>query len=66
MIILVIDMIFVQVSVSISSRDSYCVEVVLRCLATENDGLGPHKSHDGGILAEMLAAGFKGMRFSSW
>lgn len=50
----------IMVSVSISSRDSYCVEVVLRCLATENDGLGPHKSHDGGILAEMLAAGFKG------
>ncbi|MCD7455898.1 hypothetical protein HAX54_030051 [Datura stramonium] len=50
----------IMVSVSISSRDNYCVEVVLRCLATENDGLGPHKFHDGGILAAMLAAGFKG------
>ncbi|KAJ8560909.1 hypothetical protein K7X08_027099 [Anisodus acutangulus] len=50
----------IMVSVSISSRDNYCVEVVLRCLATENDGLGPHQFHDGGILAAMLAAGFKG------
>lgn len=50
----------IMVSVSISSRDNYCVEVVLRCLATENDGLGSHKFHDGGILAAMLAAGFKG------
>ncbi|KAK4726467.1 hypothetical protein R3W88_031384 [Solanum pinnatisectum] len=50
----------IMVSVSISSRDNYCVEVVLCCLATENDGLGPHKFHDGGILATMLSAGFKG------
>ncbi|KAJ8539332.1 hypothetical protein K7X08_013584 [Anisodus acutangulus] len=50
----------IMVSVSISSRDNYCVEVVLRCLATENDGLGPHQFHDGGILAAMLTAGFKG------
>lgn len=50
----------IMVNVSISSRDNYCVEVVLRCLATGNDGLGPHKFHDGGILAAVLAAGFKG------
>ncbi|XP_075087245.1 nuclear pore complex protein NUP107 isoform X1 [Nicotiana tabacum] len=50
----------IMVSVSISSRDNYCVEVVLRCLATEKDGLGSHQFHDGGILAAMLAAGFKG------
>ncbi|OIT06019.1 nuclear pore complex protein nup107 [Nicotiana attenuata] len=50
----------IMVSVSISSRDNYCVEVVLRCLATEKDGLGSHQFPDGGILAAMLAAGFKG------
>lgn len=65
MLVIDIVLMFVQVNVSISSRDNYCVEVVLRCLATGNDGLGPHKFHDGGILAAVLAAGFKGMRFSS-
>ncbi|KAL0743683.1 hypothetical protein Bca4012_085196 [Brassica carinata] len=49
-----------MVNVSISSRDSYCIEVVLRCLATEGDGLGPHNANDGGILSAVAAAGFKG------
>ncbi|XP_009146408.2 nuclear pore complex protein NUP107 [Brassica rapa] len=49
-----------MVNVSISSRDSYCIEVVLRCLATEGDGLGPHNASDGGILSTVAAAGFKG------
>ncbi|THF97016.1 hypothetical protein TEA_001696 [Camellia sinensis var. sinensis] len=49
-----------QVSVSISSTDNYCIEVVLRCLATDGDGLGPHELNDGGILATVIAAGFKG------
>lgn len=49
-----------QVNVSISTRDNYCIEVVLRCLAVEGDGLGPHDLNDGGILAAVLAAGFKG------
>ncbi|KAF5951321.1 hypothetical protein HYC85_009265 [Camellia sinensis] len=48
------------VSVSISSTDNYCIEVVLRCLATDGDGLGPHELNDGGILATVIAAGFKG------
>ncbi|KAI8028124.1 Nuclear pore complex protein NUP107 [Camellia lanceoleosa] len=48
------------VSVSISSTDNYCIEVVLRCLATDGDGLGPHELNDGGILATVFAAGFKG------
>ncbi|CAL5379480.1 unnamed protein product [Camellia sinensis] len=48
------------VSVSISSADNYCIEVVLRCLATDGDGLGPHALNDGGILATVIAAGFKG------
>ncbi|CAL5379236.1 unnamed protein product [Camellia sinensis] len=48
------------VSVSISSTNSYCIEVVLRCLATDGDGLGPHELNDGGILATVTAAGFKG------
>ncbi|KAL7234902.1 hypothetical protein ACSBR1_018383 [Camellia fascicularis] len=38
----------------------YCIEVVLRCLATDGDGLGPHELNDGGILATVIAAGFKG------
>ncbi|CAL5381076.1 unnamed protein product [Camellia sinensis] len=49
-----------MVSVSISSTDNYCIEVVLRCLATDGDGLGPHGLNDGGILATVIAAGFKG------
>ncbi|KAI8025587.1 Nuclear pore complex protein NUP107 [Camellia lanceoleosa] len=32
----------------------------LRCLATDGDGLGPHELNDGGILATVIAAGFKG------
>ncbi|WZZ62261.1 hypothetical protein YC2023_062368 [Brassica napus] len=43
------------VNVSISSRDSYCIEVVLRCLATEGDGLGPHNANDGGELTRFQA-----------
>uniref|UniRef100_A0A5B7BC96 Nuclear pore complex protein n=1 Tax=Davidia involucrata TaxID=16924 RepID=A0A5B7BC96_DAVIN len=49
-----------MVSVSISARDNYCIEVLLRCLATEGDGLGPHELNDGGVLAAVIAAGFKG------
>ncbi|KAL0424939.1 UNVERIFIED_CONTAM: Nuclear pore complex protein [Sesamum radiatum] len=49
-----------MVNVSISSRDSSCIEVVLRCLAVDGDGLGPHDLNDGGILASVMAAGFKG------
>ncbi|CAL5379374.1 unnamed protein product [Camellia sinensis] len=48
-----------MVSVSISSTDNYCIEVVFRCLATDGDGLGPHELNDGGILATVIAAGFK-------
>ncbi|XP_058179143.1 nuclear pore complex protein NUP107 isoform X2 [Rhododendron vialii] len=49
-----------MVAVSISARDNYCIEVVLRCLATDGDGLGPHDLNDGGVLATVIAAGFKG------
>ncbi|CAL5379280.1 unnamed protein product [Camellia sinensis] len=49
-----------MVSVSISSTDNYCIEVVLRCLATDGDRLGPHELNDGGIIATVIAAGFKG------
>lgn len=48
------------VNVSISTVDNYCIEIVLRCLATEGDGLGQHQLNDGGILAAVIAAGFKG------
>ncbi|XP_057746155.1 nuclear pore complex protein NUP107 [Arachis stenosperma] len=49
-----------MVNVSISSRDKYCIDVVLRCLAIAGDGLGPHNLNDGGILGTIMAAGFKG------
>ncbi|CAL5379326.1 unnamed protein product [Camellia sinensis] len=58
----------VVVSVSISSTDNYCIEVVLCCLATDGDGLGPHELNDGGILATVIATGFKerACLISSW
>lgn len=49
-----------QVNVSISAKDSSSVEIALRCLATENDGFGPNKLADGGVLAAVIAAGVKG------
>ncbi|XP_058108684.1 nuclear pore complex protein NUP107 isoform X2 [Magnolia sinica] len=49
-----------MVSVTISARDNYCIEVVLRCLAEKGDGLGLHEMNDGGVLATVMAAGFKG------
>lgn len=52
-------------NVAISSKDKYCIEIVLRCLAIEGDGLGLHVLNDGGILASMVAAGFKGEKNSS-
>lgn len=51
---------FGQVNISISSRDNYSLEVVLRCLAVEGDGLGSHNLSDGGLLSTVMAAGFKG------
>ncbi|CAL5330799.1 unnamed protein product [Camellia sinensis] len=49
-----------QLMVSLSHQiDNYCIEVVLRCLATDGDGLGPHELNDGVILATVIAAGFK-------
>ncbi|KAL5062604.1 hypothetical protein RYX36_024341 [Vicia faba] len=49
-----------MVKVSISSKDNYCIDIVLRCLAIDGDGLGPHDFNDGGILSTIMAAGFKG------
>ncbi|PIA42962.1 hypothetical protein AQUCO_02000426v1 [Aquilegia coerulea] len=49
-----------MVNVSISTTDNYCVEVVLRCMAIEGDGLGRHELNDGGVLATLMATGFKG------
>ncbi|OVA11455.1 Nuclear pore protein 84/107 [Macleaya cordata] len=48
-----------MVNVSISAKDSYCIEVVLRCLAVDGDGIGRHDINDGGVLATVMAAGFK-------
>ncbi|KAK2633920.1 hypothetical protein Ddye_028712 [Dipteronia dyeriana] len=33
----------------ISSRNDYCIEVVLRCSAVEGDGLGTHDINDGDL-----------------
>ncbi|KAL8118826.1 nuclear pore complex protein NUP107 [Apium graveolens] len=49
-----------MVDVTIAAKDSYCINVVLRCLAAEGDGLGPHELNDGGLLATVIASGFKG------
>ncbi|CAO2142575.1 unnamed protein product [Urochloa humidicola] len=49
-----------KVDVQISSRDPCCIEVALRCLAAEGDGYGLHEANDGGLLAAVIAAGFKG------
>ncbi|XP_020688160.2 nuclear pore complex protein NUP107-like, partial [Dendrobium catenatum] len=49
-----------QVNVSVSLTNNDCLEVSLRCLAIEGDGLGLHESNDGGVLATVMAAGFKG------
>ncbi|KAG0461623.1 hypothetical protein HPP92_021920 [Vanilla planifolia] len=49
-----------KVNVSSSVTNNYCVEVKLRCLTMEGDGFGDHESNDGGLLARVMAAGFKG------
>ncbi|KAM4110697.1 hypothetical protein ACJW30_05G011300 [Castanea mollissima] len=56
-----------MVNVSVSARDNYCIEVVLRCLAVAGDGIGPHELNDGDILGTIMAAGFKGelLRFQA-
>ncbi|KAF8666001.1 hypothetical protein HU200_054090 [Digitaria exilis] len=49
-----------QVDIQVSPRDPFCIEVALRCLAAEGDGYGLHEANDGGLLAAIMAAGFKG------
>ncbi|URD83216.1 Trypsin [Musa troglodytarum] len=49
-----------RVDVAVSSSDNYCIEVALHCLAVNGDGLGLHEANDGGLLATVIAAGFKG------
>nr|CAB3492127.1 unnamed protein product [Digitaria exilis] len=48
------------VDIQVSPRDPCCIEVALRCLAAEGDGYGLHEANDGGLLAAIMAAGFKG------
>ncbi|CAL5331346.1 unnamed protein product [Camellia sinensis] len=48
-----------EVVLNCQLMNNYCIEVVLRCLATNSDGFGPHELNDGGILATVIAAGFK-------
>lgn len=49
-----------KVDVKVSSKDPCCIEVALRCLAKEGDGIALHEANDGGLLAAIMAAGFKG------
>ncbi|KAK6911833.1 Nuclear pore protein 84/107 [Dillenia turbinata] len=49
-----------MVNVTISPQSNHCIEIVLRCLAVEGDGLGSHELNDGGVLGTVMAAGFKG------
>jgi nuclear pore complex protein Nup107 len=49
------------VDIQVSSRDPCCIEVALSCLAAEGDGYGLHEANDGGLLAAIMAAGFKGI-----
>lgn len=51
-----------QVDVTMAAKNNYCINVVLRCLAAEGDGLGPHELNDGGLLATVIASGFKGSK----
>ncbi|CAN0877923.1 Nuclear pore complex protein NUP107 [Linum grandiflorum] len=53
-----------MVKVAISTRDNYCIEVIVRCLAVEGDGLGSHQAYDGGVLATVIAAGFKAWSYN--
>lgn len=54
-----------QVDVRVSSKDLCCIEVSLCCLAAEGDGFGLHEANDGGLLAAIMAAGFKGIHSST-
>lgn len=54
-----------QVDVKVSSKDPCCIEVSLCCLAAEGDGYGLHEANDGGLLAAITAAGFKGIHSST-
>jgi nuclear pore complex protein Nup107 len=54
----------VQVDVQVSSKHPCCIEVALCCLAAEGDGYGLHEANDGGLLAAIMAAGFKGSKYT--
>ncbi|KAJ0008006.1 hypothetical protein Pint_29198 [Pistacia integerrima] len=56
----VMSALYSTVNVSVSSSNNYCIEVVLRCLAVEGDGLASHDLNDGGSLGTVMADGFKG------
>lgn len=49
-----------SVDISICTGDEYCINVVLRCTASKGDGIGPCTAEDGGLLASVMAAAFKG------
>lgn len=49
-----------SVDISICTGDEYCINVFLRCTALEGDGIGPCTAEDGGLLASVMAAAFKG------
>jgi len=41
--------------------DENCINFVLRCSAVKGDGIGPCTAEDGGLLASVIAAAFKGI-----
>ncbi|KAJ7559069.1 hypothetical protein O6H91_04G068600 [Diphasiastrum complanatum] len=48
------------VDVSINSKDGSLVDVCLRCLPIEGDGIGLATHNDGGLLAEIVVVAVKG------
>ncbi|CAM6042536.1 unnamed protein product [Sphagnum compactum] len=48
------------VDVQKSTKDGSCVDVQLRCVSIEGDGVGTAIAHDGGLLGSILALAAKG------
>ncbi|KAK4267210.1 hypothetical protein QN277_024022 [Acacia crassicarpa] len=55
-----------MVNVSMSPKDNYCIEVVLRCLALAGDGLGPHELNDGGYSQRHYGCWFQRYMVDVW
>ncbi|KAK4267212.1 hypothetical protein QN277_024024 [Acacia crassicarpa] len=51
---------------SMSPKDNYCIEAVLRCLALAGDGLGPHELNDGGYSQRHYGCWFQRYMVDVW